>query len=229
MSINKKGWITIAILLFTSIYCFALPKAGKYEGLNVLSQLEIPLKFNGWQGKDVEQEWNREDEAYNFISQTLDREYVNRDGKNLFLLILDAGNFHNPKVCSNSAGYKVTELNDLEFHVLNRNFRAYSLYIENDADGFLMIYWMCIDKNIVDWTGQKMKQLWFSLMNKKSAGLMIRLSIPTKEDGMVSALQLAKEFFADFGSAIPPEQAGYIFGNSTRGSQSFCQSEAQPH
>ena len=213
MNINKKGWITIALLLFAIIYCFGFPKAKKYEGLNILSELKIPLEINGWQGKDVEQEWNIEDEAYSFISQAMDREYVNMDGKNLFLLVLDAGNFHNPKVCSNSSGFKVGELNDLEFHVLNRTFRAHSLYAEKDADGFLIIYWICIDKNIVDWTGQKIKQLWFSLINKKRAGLMIRLDIPTEEGNVEDALRLAKEFITDFGQAIPPDQASYIFGN----------------
>ncbi|MBV6519478.1 MAG: EpsI family protein [Candidatus Brocadia sp.] len=214
MSINKKGWITIAILLFTSIYCFTFPKA-KYESQNIISQLKIPLEFTGWLGTDTEaaQDWNSDDEKYAFISQTLDREYINKDGDSLFLLILDAGNFHNPKVCSSSSGFKVTELNDSEFHVLNRDLRAYCLYVEKDAEGFLMIYWMCIDKNIVDWTGQKIKQLWFSLINKKRNGLMVRLSIPTREDSIASALQLANEFLADLGSAIPPEQTEYIFGN----------------
>ncbi|MCF6156577.1 MAG: EpsI family protein [Candidatus Brocadia sp.] len=212
MNTNKKGLITIIILLSAIIYCFGFHKTKKYESLNILSELKIPLEISGWQGSDVEQEWNKNEE-YNFISQALDREYVNMDGKNLFLLILDAGNFHNPKVCVNGSGFKVIELNDSEFHVLNRSFQAHSLYAEKDADRFLIIYWICIDKNIVDWTGQKIKRLWLSLIDKKSAGLMIRLDIPTKEDSIEDAFRLAKEFIADFGQAISPEQAGYIFGN----------------
>jgi hypothetical protein len=67
MSINKKGWITIAILLFTSIYCFTFPKA-KYESQNIISQLKIPLEFTGWLGTDTEaeQDWNSDDEKYAF-------------------------------------------------------------------------------------------------------------------------------------------------------------------
>lgn len=211
---NKQGLIIVTILLFTSIYCFAFPKTNKYEGLNILSQFKIPLEMNGWMGKDVEQTWDREDGAYNFVSQTLDREYVNSDGNNLFLLVLDAGNFHNPKVCSDSSGYKVTELNDLEFHLLNRDFKAYSLYVEKGTDGFLIVYWMCIDKSIVDWKGQKVKQLWFSLINKKRAGLMVRLAIPAKEDTIHDAIFLTKNFIIDLSQAISPEHAAYIFGTS---------------
>lgn len=211
---NKQGLIIVTILLFTSIYCFAFPKTNKYEGLNILSQFIIPLEMNVWMGKDVEQTWDREDGAYNFVSQTLDREYVNSDGNNLFLLVLDAGNFHNPKVCSDSSGYKVTELNDLEFHLLNRDFKAYSLYVEKDTNGFLLVYWMCIDKNIVDWKGQKVKQLWFSLINKKRTGLMVRLAIPAKEDTIDDAIFLTKNFIIDLSQAISPEHVAYIFGTS---------------
>ncbi|MFN3533003.1 MAG: exosortase C-terminal domain/associated protein EpsI [Candidatus Brocadia sp.] len=210
---NKKGLITIALLLFPIIYCFGFPKA-KYESLNILSQLRIPLEMNGWQGVDVEQEWNIEDETYNFVSQALDREYVNVSGKNLFFLVLDAGNFHNPKVCSNSSGFSVRELNDIEFHISNHKFQAHSLYVEKDAEGFLIIYWICIDKNIVDWTRQKIKQLWFSLVNKKRASLMIRLDVPAKEDTIGDALKLAEDFIVDLGRAMPSDQASYIFGNA---------------
>lgn len=213
MNINKKGCIVIALLLSVIICCFGFSKANKYEGLNILSELKIPLEIKGWRGKDVDQEWIPEDDAYNFVSQAMDREYVNMEDRTLFLLVLDAGNFHHPKVCASSSGYKVEELNDLEVHVLNRTFRAESLYAEKDDEGFLIIYWICLDKNIVDWTGQKIKHLWFSLNNKKVAGLMIRLAIPTQEDSIEDALRLAKEFISDLGQAIPPDQAGYIFGN----------------
>src|SRR5574337_1009000 len=193
---DKKGWVVIALLLTAIICCFGFPRT-KYVSMNVLSQLKIPFEFNDWQGRDVEQEWNFEDEKYRFINQALDREYAKVDGKNLFLLVLDAGNFHNPKVCSHSAGFRIRELSDQEFHVLNRAFRAHCLYIEKNAEGFLIIYWICIDKDIVDWTSQKIKQLWFSLVNKKRAGLMIRLDIPTKEDNIDDATKMTKEFIAN--------------------------------
>lgn len=215
---NKKELITVALLLFTIIYCFGFSRSKKYEGLNILSQVMIPLEVDEWQGMDVEQEWNTEDEEYDFVSQSVYREYVARDGKSLFLLVLDADNFHNPKVCSNSSGFSVRELEDVEFHVPNHKFQAHSLYVEKDAEGFLLIYWMCIDKNIVDWTEQKMKQLWFSLINKKRAGLMIRLDVPTKEENIGDALKWAKDFIADLGQAMPSDQVSYILGSARAGS-----------
>ncbi|MDN3515613.1 MAG: EpsI family protein [Candidatus Brocadia sp.] len=212
MNNSNKAWIIIALLLSAIIYCFGFPKV-KYVSVNMLSRLNIPFEINGWQGRDMDQEWNIEAEEYNFISQALDREYVNVDGKNIFLLILDAGNFHNPKVCSNSSGFTVRELHDSEFQMLNRTVKAHTLYIKKGDEGFLISYWICIDKNIVDWTGQKIRQLWFSLIGKKRAGLMIRLDVPANEDAIEDALRLSKEFVADLAQTIPQDQVGYIFGN----------------
>ena len=166
-------------------------------------------------GKDTEQEYNLEEDKYNFISNVFDREYVNKDGKNLYWLILDAGNFHNPKVCSEGAGFKLRDLNNTNFSIFNRALTAHCLYVEKGTDSYLMIYWMCIDKNIVDWTGQKIKELWHSLINKKKTGLMIRLDVPCKEDGVESALILAKEFMSELHWTIPLEQLDYIFGKTT--------------
>lgn len=208
-----KVWAVIILLLTTVTYCFSTARA-KYVSTDILSQLEIPLEISGWQGKNTEQELDLEEDKYHFISNIFDREYVNKDGKNLYWLILDAGNFHNPKVCSNSAGFKVRELNTIDFSVFNRTLTANCLYLEKDAEGYLMVYWMCIDKNIVDWTGQKIGELWYSLLNKKKAGLMIRFDIPCTEDSIESALTLVKEFMVDLHGVIPPGQLEYIFGKA---------------
>ena len=161
-------------MLFTIIFCFGFSGTkAKYESQDIISRLEIPYEIKDWQGKDIEQEWNLENVSY--YNQIFEREYVNKDGKNLFLIILDAACFHHPKACARSSGFKVKELNDTEFYVLNRTVKAHTLYVEKDTDGFLVTYWVSIDENVTDWTEQKVKQLWFSLMNKESTGLMIRL------------------------------------------------------
>ncbi len=207
-----KPYIAIILLLPTIIYCFAFPKA-KYTSTDIFSRLEIPYEIDMWKGVDSEQEWKLEDEEYNYISQILEREYIHENNKNLFLLLLNAGNFHNPKVCYNGAGFKVRELEDTEFHVLDCTFRAHTLYAQNDTEGYLLVYWMCIDKNIVDWTKQKVKQLWFSFFHEESLGLMIRLDIPSSEDTINDAVMLAKEFVTDLSKVMRPEDVQYLFGS----------------
>jgi len=199
------------ILICAIAASFGLPKV-KYKSPDILSKLEIPQRIAGWRGKDVSQEINLKDERYNFIGEVFARAYFNKYGEKLLFLILDAGNFHNPKVCFGSSGFTLKELPDLKLKVLGRDFKARVLYAQKGQEGQLLIYWICIDRKIVDWTEQKIKQLWYSMFNKEKAGLMARLDIPAREETLDNSLKLAKEFISDISSKIPSEQADYIFG-----------------
>ena len=207
-----KFWIIIVLLLLTIALSFGFPKA-KYVGTDILSKLEIPYKMDGWQGKDIATELNLQDERYNFVSQIIAREYVNMYGENLLLLILDAGNFHYPKVCFTASGFKVRELKDTEFYILNQKVNAHTTYTEKNKEKFLIIYWISINKNIAPhWMEQKLKQLYFSLFNKKRVGLMVRLDIPIKGNNIDDAISLSREFINNLSQTLPSEHADYIFG-----------------
>jgi EpsI family protein len=162
----------------------------------------------------------------NFISEVFAREYSRLDrnsqfagesayGYDAFLVILDAGNFHHPGVCFRGAGFVMKELNDTEFHISGRTIKAPTLYAQKGSESLLVIYWISIDKELVNWTEQKIKQLWYSMFNRKKAGLMIRVCIPVEKGDIESSLATAKEFFNDISQNIPPEQIDYIFGKST--------------
>jgi len=209
-----RFWIVIILLLSSIILSFAFPKA-KYAGTGFISQLKIPDSFSEWQGKDItgNLDLNVEEDRYKFISGALAYEYVNKNGKNLLFIVLDAGNFHHPKVCYTSAGFTVKELKDAEFHTLNSTFKAHTLYTEKGGQGFLSFYWIIIDKKIAhEWIEQKIKQLYFSLFNKKRVGLMVRIDIPAQKDNVKDAIIPAKQFVNDLSQALPPEEADYIFG-----------------
>jgi len=210
---NIKPLLIILILFFTIIYCFLIPKP-KYTSPNIIPQLNIPYKMPHWRGKDVAQDLNLEDGRYNFISDIFARVYINRYRENLLLFILDAGNFHHPKVCIGSAGFKIKELSDIEIKTSKNKFKAHTLYAQKGTEGMLVIYWICIDKKMVNWTEQKIKQLWFSLFNKEKSGLMIRLDIPAREDNIENSLKLAKGFIEDLSWEISPDQSEYLFGKS---------------
>jgi hypothetical protein len=75
-----------------------------------------------------------------------------------------------------------------------------------------MVYWICIDKKIVGWTEQKFIELWSSIFQKKKAGLMVRLDIPTRKGGTDTAIRLAKDFVKDLSRNLTPEQSEYLFG-----------------
>lgn len=187
----------------------------RYVGTNFISKLGIPLDFDGWRGKDITSSLNinYEETQFNFINDALGREFVNVTGQPLIFIVLDAGNFHHPKVCFTAAGYEIQELDDTEFRTTDRSFNVHTLFTKRAGGSFLSFYWIVIDKDIAhEWIEQKVKQLYFSILNKKRIGLMVRIDIPAKEDQIESAMNLARDFIVDISNSIPPGDAEYIFG-----------------
>lgn len=208
----NKFIVAIILLILTIVISYSLPKS-KYTGTGFISKLNVPKSINGWTGRDVTSEvgLNLESDKYGFISEALAYQYVNSEGKSLLFIILDAGNFHHPKVCFTSAGFKIKELSDTEFRLQNHTLKTHTLFTERGKDNFLSFYWIVIDKNIAhEWVEQKIKQLFFSLFGKKRVGLMVRVDIPTKEDDIEAAHVLANEFLNEINQALHP--ANYIFG-----------------
>jgi len=210
----KKNIFVIILLVAAMAIAFALPKP-KYQSINILSTLKLSETITGWQSRDfsdnVKSKMSDAD-VYNFIGDVFARVYRNFLGEELLMLILDAGNFHNPKVCYGSSGYRITELEDIELAAGVKNFKAHVLYMEKGNEGLVMVYWICIEKKIVGWTGQKILELWSSLVQKKKAGLMVRLDIPTRKGNTETPLERAKYFVRDLSRNLTAEQSEYLFG-----------------
>ncbi|MDD5736914.1 MAG: EpsI family protein [Candidatus Omnitrophica bacterium] len=214
--VGKNRTATLLLLLaVTMVVAFALPK-WKYKGADTLSQVNIPTAMTGWQSVDVSSNLKSkmaDQEVYNFVGDVFARAYGNFLGERLLFLVLDAGNFHNPKVCYGASGYKITELDDIELALSDgRKFKAHALSMDKSGEGLTMVYWICIDRKIVGWTEQKFIELWSSIFQKRKAGLMIRLDIPTRKGGTDTAVRLAKDFVKDLSRSLTPEQSEYLFG-----------------
>lgn len=213
MKVSKHIIIIFLLLIAISVSYFA-PRA-KYVGTNFISAMEVPLAFAEWQGTDVSKALNinTADTNFNFINDAIAYNYVNRNGKNLLFIILDAGNFHHPKVCFTGAGFDITELPDTEFQLVNRSLKTHTLFTTRDNESFLSFYWIVIDKNVAhEWLEQKFKQLYYSMFNKKKIGLMIRMDIPAKKEDISNASAMAKQFTYNLSRALKHDEAEYILG-----------------
>ncbi len=212
---NKHKIITVIILLSVTMYfSFAYPKA-KYVGTNSISNFDIPYDFSEWQGIDVTDQLNinTADSRFNFINDAIGNQYINKNGEPLIFIILDAGNFHHPKVCFTGAGFKIKELPDTKFNLSNRNFKAHTLFTERAGKTSLSFYWIVIDKKIAhEWIEQKLKQFFFSMINKKRIGLMVRIDIPTTESTVDQSMETAKKFITDLNNSMKPDELDYIIG-----------------
>ncbi|MHA2366247.1 MAG: exosortase C-terminal domain/associated protein EpsI [Candidatus Hodarchaeales archaeon] len=211
---SKKYFIIIILLILAILISYSLPKT-KYTGTGFISKLRIPESMSDWIGKDVTKEvgLTLNSRTYDFVSEAVAYNFVNNEGENLLFIILDAANFHHPKVCFTGAGFKIKELADTEFHLPNYTLKTHTLFTERGRDNFLSFYWIVIDKNVAhEWIEQKFKQLFFSLFGKKRVGLMVRIDIPAKEDNIEETTILAKKFISEMSQSILKEQADFIFG-----------------
>ncbi len=164
MPFNLKPFVAATLLLSAIAVAFILPKP-QYESLNILSILNVPVEFADWKSTDISKQLNiREgdlkDDRYNFVSDVFARVYKNNSGQELLLLILDAGNFHNPKVCYTSSGFSIRDMGEVSFKIGDASFNAAALQMNKQNYQMSMFYWLTIDKKIVSWTGQKMTEFW---------------------------------------------------------------------
>ena len=110
---KTRIYITTFLLLATIMVSFGLPKP-KYVSPNILGKLDIPYSLSDWRSEDAGQTINQQkgDDRYNFISEIFARIYGTNHRESLLFIVLDAGNFHHPKVCFGSSGYQIKELAD---------------------------------------------------------------------------------------------------------------------
>jgi EpsI family protein len=209
--IDKKSLVIAVVLIVAMAIAFGLPKA-KYKSTDILKELSIPMTAGRWQGSDIKNDLKLMDEQYNFI-QALDlREYTHPGGRKVYLFVLDAGNFHNPKVCMSGAGFVTRELSDITYD-LSKPFTATAITITKDKTAtFLISYWITINGKRVDWVEQKVTELWFSLIGKRKAGLMVRIDVPTNEQDVPVATEVIKDFVRSLSSAVNEKDHRYIFG-----------------
>ena len=123
MDIRTKLNLVIAglFLVFCVSVVYFLPRA-KYTGKAITAKVleSIPINSQKWQGKETKDIGdNLEGEVYSFISRIFVRQYVYTANPEqyVFLVVLDAGNFHYPKVCFKGAGFDSEELPPREINL----------------------------------------------------------------------------------------------------------------
>lgn len=205
-------WILLALTL-TYYISYSIPRT-QYQSPDFLSKLTVPSSMGSWISRDVSSAFQAGDKRYFFISKIFARQYVNDLRESVLFLILDAGNFHHPKVCFESSGYTVKPLEDITLDTAGRTFKAHALHMEKGRESVLVIYWMCIDKRPVGWIEQKFIQFFYSMAHKQKIGLMGRLEVPVPTGNIPNALSLAQHFIRQIGPGIPKDQADYLFGKN---------------
>jgi len=219
MDVRTK--LNLALVSLFLVFCvsvaYFLPRA-KYTGKAITAEVleSIPINSQKWQGKEIKDVGNNlEGEVYSFISRIFVRQYVYTANPEqyVFLVVLDAGNFHYPKVCFKGAGFDSEELPPREINLQSSRIKVHLVLSKKKNEQLLSVYWICIDKKIVPtWAEQKLKQLYYSLFNRERVGLMIRVDVPLTKN-IEEAFDIAEEFLNDLYNAFPLDYRDYIFSS----------------
>ncbi len=211
MNSIRKPLIASFLLMAAGVAAFCLPKP-KYQGTEIISKINLPQTLAGWNAEDITDEYAQNQKNMNFIGHVLVREYDKDQGPLLYVFILDGDNFHHPKTCVGGAGFDAEDLPEMTFSVPHHTWKAKAVYFSKKDEGFLTLYWICIDKEEVGWGGQKLKTLWDALTQKKKTGVMVRIDITTTRELLGQAGQYAQELLTAIAAQIPASQQDYLFG-----------------
>lgn len=209
-----KSWIVLILLLCSVAISYSIPRE-TYIGSDIISKINVPIKINEWQGEDVSNQLKLDMtiDTNKFIFETKIIQYINNQGDRLNLIILDASNFHHPNVCFTAAGYEIKELDDTTITLPGQIIQAKTLYTEKNKQSTVSLYWIVIDKKITyNWIEQKIKQLYFSMFNKKRIGLMVRFDLTTDKENIDSAIKTVKQFIIGLNHTLSAEKSEYLFG-----------------
>ena len=138
---------------------------------------------------------------------------MNKDGGEVFLSLLNAGNFHNPKICYTGIGYKPRyegEYNIILGKKTALRFDSYLMLKKNN--NLLTTYWMCIDGKRVNWMEQKVSELICSLTGKKTINILARIDVHTNPGNTDKALAVTKDFIRALYEKLDKNKTAYIFG-----------------
>lgn len=211
---SKKCIVVIIFLVLTILLSYFMP-AAKYTGTGIIAKLNIPTTTPNWIGKDITEESgiNEDLKNYNHLSEAVAYQYINKQGKVLHFIVLDAQTFHNPKVCFTGAGYTIEDLSDTEFHLPTHTLNTHTVFTEKRGKNSLSFYWVIIDKKIAhELLEQKYKQFLSAVFGQTKVGLMVRLDVPATKDNIDDAMLTARQFIQELSSTFPKDQKEYIFG-----------------
>jgi len=212
MTIDKKGLFITGVICIVIAVAFGLPKV-KYQSTDLLKEVSVPMQVGAWKGKDVDTGIKLMDKNYNFINAIFLREYKHPSGRIVYLYLLDAGNFHNPKVCMTGAGYKTEDLPDTHYATAaGPGFDAPSVVFSKPGEKMVISYWIVINGKRVGWLEQKAMEMWCSLVGVRKSGLMVRTDTPMGSYGSASAVEATRDFVSLLNGSLGEKDRVYLFG-----------------
>lgn len=210
---KKNRQLAVILFLVIAIFISYSIPVRKEKKPDTLSSLHIPHTVEDWKGENISDTYmDLKDQKYNFVDGVFAARYLNPAKEEVTFSITEAGHFHNPLVCFKGSGYEMKEFSDTQITVCGKNLNVYLFQSFKDGEGFITVYWLCVDKKNLNWWGQMTNLLWTSLLNKPIVSFMVRLDLAVKEGDVEKGTAQLKGFIEALASRIPESDRDFIFG-----------------
>jgi hypothetical protein len=209
---KTKSLIIIAILSISIVASFCFPKT-RYQSFDIIEYLNIPLSIKNWSGSEMPNNDEKLKKNFNFINNSKQYYFWKEDGTEIYFSLLNAGNFHNPKICYTGIGYKPRHEGTHNIKLAKNTtlqLETYLMLKENNT--LITTFWMCIDGKRVNWVEQKLLELTRSITNRQSINVSTRIDVPTNPENSDNALAVTKNFISDLYETLDKNKKVYIFG-----------------
>ena len=220
MARSDRSKIKFFLVLFLLGGTLALAYTGKVRKLNAQSRINleaIPARLGPWKMVQAQQDRGIM-KKWEFFNELLMRTYQDPQGRIVWLAISygadqrQAFSLHLPEGCYQAAGYDV--------EVVGRE-----AVFEGGAPLVRLVgrfrgrtepvsYWIVLDGRVVaSHLERKIKQLYYTLVQKPAYGVLVRVSSPAAEGRIEQAYALQDDFIRNLAGNLPPQLRKILFGD----------------
>ncbi len=209
---KNRQLAVILFLVIAIVISYSIP-VKKERPPDTLSSLHIPHTVEDWKGENISDTYmDLKDQKYNFVDGVFAARYLNSANDEVTFSITEAAHFHNPLICYKASGYEMKIISDAGMTVSGKKLKVYLCHAFKDGEGYITLYWLCVDKKNLNWWGQMTNLLWTSLLNKPAVSFMVRLDLAVKEADAEKGTAQLKSFMEGLASRIPEADREFIFG-----------------
>lgn len=217
-NITRNNRIILAILLvvISLSWIYVFKKNQTYQAAGIFQKLDLPRQIDGWNGQEVKQDLQLGQGLFSYIGAYQMLKYKHQDGRIIFVTLMDAGNFHHPKLCFKGSGYVAQEHANTLLNLQHKTMSVETTFFKKPRENTLVIYWLTVNQHHVNWTEQKAWDLLFRLLGKKREGLIVRIDVLTGSQGVNQSIEAVKDFTRSLSEHVDENTRLYLFGDASK-------------
>jgi EpsI family protein len=205
---TKKYIILFILLLITAGFVFIDGSLSK--GVGTINLEKLPLTFGGWEGKSYPVQ-----ERILQILETeyiLDRNYVNGDGRHMFLSIVyypdNKIGFHNPESCNTGAGSKIIKKDVLSMKnnktdIRSEDFKVNRLILQRmQGDKVILYFFVSGDYMTHDYKKFRLHMMKQQMSFRRPSGAQIQIHSNIFPD-LKTTIAVMEDFIQNLAPKLP--------------------------